>query len=98
MVKKGCIVICKDDDSQDEDFGMSGIVLEGRRDLQIGKEYIVERVDKTHVPSQETLKKHWSAKERPKIIDAWTMLWLKGIAKPVWMKDFRLKKTRIKKS
>jgi hypothetical protein len=97
MVKKGDIVICEDDDSQDEDLGMSGVVLYGRRDLQIGKEYEVVSVDKRHVPSKQTLNEQWPKKEHPRIIAAWTQVWLKGIHQAVWMKHFRVKKARTKK-
>lgn len=47
---KDAILICIDDDSQDEDLGMSGIVLRGNHALRLGKEYEVENVSYRHVP------------------------------------------------
>ena len=35
--KIGDKVICINDDSQDEDLGMSGIVLKGTKGLEVGK-------------------------------------------------------------
>ncbi|NJO63646.1 MAG: hypothetical protein HC836_37290 [Richelia sp. RM2_1_2] len=89
-VKIGDIVVCVDDDSEDEDLGLSGIVLEGRRDLKIGKEYTVETIDTRHVPKKNT---HWKAgKEFQDVQESWLMITLKGIGQPAWYRHFKLKK------
>lgn len=92
-MKAGDIVVCIDDDSQDEDFGASGIVFKGRRDLRIGKEYEVEEVLSHHVPTQ--IDRHgiqvWSDEEYPKVVNYWTMLKLKGVKDAVWLHHFKLK-------
>lgn len=98
-MKKGDIVICINDDSENEDLGMSGIVLYGRRDLIVGKEYEIESVDKSQVPNQfqkygskYSTEKIWTNKEYESVKIAWTKLWLKGISKPAWANLFKLKK------
>ncbi len=47
--KKGQIIICTAEE-EDEDLGMSGIVLKGQRGLVVGDEYEVMIVIKDHVP------------------------------------------------
>lgn len=56
----GSRLICIDDDSVDEDLGFSGIVLKGRRDLEIGQEYIVLSIDATDVPKEAHKKSVWA--------------------------------------
>jgi hypothetical protein len=87
-IKVGDTVICIDDDSSDEDLGMSGIVLSGRRDLVVGKEYIVESVDYRHVPTDFSA---WKKSEIPYIKHCWTQMMLKGINKPVFGSGFKKK-------
>lgn len=98
-MNKGDIVICINDDSENEDFGMSGIVLYGRRDLAVGKEYEVENVDESQIPSQfrkygskYSTEKIWTDKEYESVKIAWTRIWLKGLSKPAWGCLFKLKK------
>jgi len=87
--KVGDVVICVDDDSEDEDLGMSGHVLYGRRDLRVGKEYIVESINDRCVPEDPS---HWTDEEWPFIKEYWQMLKLKGIGQEAWAHLFVQKK------
>jgi hypothetical protein len=90
--KKGDILICIEDDSEDEDLGMSGIVLKGRRDLQVGKEYEIGSVPwdaDRNVPKNQW--KTWTKTEFPKVRWGWYQVYLKGVGSPVFLHNFEPK-------
>lgn len=68
-------IICIDNDSQDEDLGMSGIVLKGTVGLVVGAEYKIMTLDFTQVP---TNKGHWTKEEYEWIKWYWVRSWIKG--------------------
>ena len=82
-MEKGNTVICiiEDEDRQPIDLGMSGIVLEGNKVLIPQKEYIIEDFDLRHITKGDG----------PENIRYWTMVKLKGIKDPQWLRFFKLK-------
>lgn len=85
--KKGDKVVCTDDMSDNEDLGMSGIVLPGRRDLQKGKKYEIERViSDRNVPTNE--RKTWSNKDYQMVRWSWYEVKLKGVSDSVFLTNF----------
>jgi hypothetical protein len=87
--KKGDFVICKDDDSENEDFGMSGIVFPGRKDLQVGKKYEIDRLPwdaDRNVPNNE--RKTWTKEEFQMVRWGWYEVYLKGIGSSVFLHNF----------
>ena len=90
--KKGDVVICIDDDSENEDLGMSGIVLPGRNDLVKGKEYIIDffpwDADR-NVPSNKH--KTWTKEEFQKVRWGWYSVLLKGVCPSVFLHNFEPK-------
>lgn len=87
-LKQGDVVVCIDDDSSDEDVGMSGLVLRGRRDLKLGKEYIIEDIDYRHVPTDMS---YWEPAEHNRIKYYWTLLKLKNVPDTAWAHLFERK-------
>jgi hypothetical protein len=87
--KNGDIVICLDDDSDDLDLGMSGIVLKGRKDLVIGQQYTISSLPwdfDTNVPKKNT---HWTDDEFPMIRWGWHRVYLEGISDSVFLHNFK---------
>lgn len=78
--KIGDEIICIDDDSQDEDFGMSGIVLEGTRGLVVGRAYKIETLDFSQVPENkiEYGSPIWAEKEYDRVRWYWIRAWITG--------------------
>jgi hypothetical protein len=74
--KIGDKIICIDDDSQDEDFGMSGIVLKGTVGLVVGEEYTIETLDFSQVPKNE--KGCWTEEQYEWIKWYWIRAWISG--------------------
>lgn len=90
--KKGDIVICINDSSDNEDFGMSGIVFYGRHDLEVGKEYVISDIpwdSERNVPTNE--KKTWTRIDYPMIRWGWYQVYLKGINSSVFLHNFEPK-------
>jgi hypothetical protein len=90
--KKGDVVICIDDDSENEDLGMSGIVLQGRHDLTKGKEYVIDSLAldaDRNVPSNEN--RTWTKEEFQKVRWGWYSVTLKGIGQSVFLHNFEPK-------
>jgi len=98
----GGTVTCIDDDSQDEDLGMSGIVLKGTRGLVVGRDYTIKSIDTRNVPSQhrpsmiqgDNPVKVWSDEDYPKIAWGWTKCWIEGdgFVGPMFLSHFKPKK------
>lgn len=87
--KKGDKVICIDDCSDNEDLGMSGIVLYGRRDLEKGKEYEISNIPwdaDRNVPTNE--RKTWTKEEFKMVRWGWYQVYLKGVSSPVFLHSF----------
>lgn len=76
----GGIITCIDDDSQDEDLGMSGIVLKGTRGLVVGRDYTIKSIDTRHVPNQYDRQKNpiWTDDEYAWVAWSWTNCWIEG--------------------
>lgn len=90
--KVGDKVICIDDCSSDEDFGMSGIVFHGRHDLEKGKEYEISSVPwgaDRNVPKNE--RKTWSKADFPAVRWGWYQVYLKGISGSEFLHNFEPK-------
>ena len=90
--KVGDIVTCIEDDSSDEDLGMSGIVLPGRHDLQVGKEYVIESIPwdaDRNVPNNKN--KTWTKEEFEMVRWGWYLVYLKGISSSVFLHNFKPK-------
>lgn len=84
--KPGDKVICKDDDSQDEDFGMSGIVLKGRNDLTKEKTYTIkEVVSDRAVPKKNSC---WTKKEYEMVRWSWYEVYLEGVSDRTFLLNF----------
>lgn len=74
--KVGDIVICIDDDSGDEDLGMSGIVLKGTVGLKIGEEYVISELDSDrNVPEYNPV--YWTKEQYKKVAWGWHQCYLK---------------------
>jgi len=89
---KGDIVICKDDDSENEDLGMSGIVFKGRNDLQVGKEYKISSIPwdaDRNVPKNE--RNTWTKEEFQMVRWGWYQVYLEGIGSSVFLHNFEPK-------
>ncbi len=67
--KVGDIVICAELED-DEDFGMSGLVIQGVKGLVVGEEYTICSVDYSQIPKRGTT---WTVSEYPSIQWYWTM-------------------------
>jgi hypothetical protein len=67
--KVGDKVICAQLE-EDEDFGMSGIVLKGVKNIVVGEEYTITSVDTSQVPERGNT---WTKEEYPMIQWYWTM-------------------------
>jgi hypothetical protein len=90
--KKSDKVICLDDGSDNEDLGMSGIVLYGRHDLQVGKEYTISSIPwdaDRNVPKNEN--KTWTRTEFPMVRWGWYQVYLEGISDSVFLHNFKPK-------
>lgn len=91
--KVGNVVICIEDCSADEDWGMSGIVLQGRRDLIKGEEYVISSLPwgyDENVPKNND-KKIWSKQDFPEVRWGWHRVYLKGLANSVYLFNFEPK-------
>jgi len=82
-MQKGDTIICviENEDKEPIDLGMSGIVLEGNKVLVPQKEYVIEDFDLRHL----------SKNDGPESIRYWTMVKLKGVKEPQWLRFFKLK-------
>lgn len=67
--KVGDKVICAELED-DEDFGVSGIVLQGVKGIVVGEEYTIISVDVSQVPKRGDT---WTKEEYPMIQRYWTM-------------------------
>ena len=78
--KIGDKIICIDDDSQNEDLGLSGIVLKGTKGLNVDDEYEIQSLDFSQIPKNKGNygEKVWSDEEYPAIRWYWTLAWIKG--------------------
>ena len=79
--KIGDVVICIDDDSQDEDFGVSGIVLPGTKGLKINEEYTITFLDFDNVPKSrfdQYKNPIWTPKQFNQVRWYWTFAWVKN--------------------
>lgn len=78
--KAGDTVICIDDDSQNEDLGMSGIVLSGTKGLSVGKEYKIQSLDFSDVPKRihENGYAIWTKEEYDQVQWSRTMAFIVG--------------------
>lgn len=88
--KIGDKVICIDDDSDDEDFGMSGIVFKGRNDLIRNKEYIISSLPPDfdrNIPNNN--RNTWTKEEYPIIKWKWYRVHLEGVKKSVFLLNFK---------
>jgi len=85
--KIGDVVICIDDDSQDEDLGMSGIVLPGTVGLKVGREYEIKELSFQHVPDRMHTNGYaiWTTSEYPMVQWAWTYALVEGHGFSKWM-------------
>lgn len=85
--KIGDKVICIDDDSQDEQLGLSTIILKGTVGLKEGKEYEIKGINLKHVPDR--MHKHgyaiWTKDEYPMVKWAWTYALIEGHGFSQWM-------------
>lgn len=71
--KVGDIIICIDDDSQDEDFGMSGLVLKGTKGMVVGNEYeIIEIITDRNVPKYDPTYS-WTKEEYQSVAWGWNL-------------------------
>lgn len=82
-------LVCIDDDSEDEDLGMSGIVLIGNRSLTMEKIYTISDFSFRHVPSNK--RETWTPEEYKKVRLSWVMVELEGIKDLQWLKNFKKK-------
>jgi hypothetical protein len=72
VLKIGDVLECLDDDSDDEDLGMSGIVLKGSKGLIVGEKYIITSVDVSQIPKQMNHgSKTWTDDEYEKVKFYW---------------------------
>ncbi len=88
MPKIGDVVLCMDDCSDDLDFGMSGIVLNGRNDLKRYQKYTISEV----LPSERYLPKNnrnSSEEEFGEIYWGWHKVYLNGITNSVFLHHFK---------
>lgn len=88
--KVGDKVICIEDCSDDEDLGMSGIVLPGRHDLVKGKEYKIGSLPwdtARNVPTNE--RKTWTPEEFKMVRWGWYEVYLKGVSSSVFLHNFK---------
>lgn len=85
--KIGDRIICIDDDSQDEELGMSGIVLKGTVGLKVGSEYEIKDIDLRHVPSRMHRNGYaiWTKEEYLDVQWAWTYALVEGHGFSKWM-------------
>ena len=85
--KAGDVVICIDDDSDDEQLGCSTIILKGTKGLKVGKEYVITSISFEHVPKR--LHPHgyaiWTNREYPIVQWAWTYALIQGHGFCQWM-------------
>jgi len=85
--KIGEEIVCHEDNSEDLDFGASGIVLKGNNDLKVNKTYIIEDFSFKNVPKNE--RGTWTPEEYEQVKVHWVLVWLKGINKPQWLHQFK---------
>ncbi len=87
QIKIGDSIICFSDDSEDLDFGMSGIVLYGNTQIKIGRKYKIEKIFYKHIPLNN--KKTWTTKEYPGVQWYWTLVKLEGVKNTQWLHNFK---------
>ena len=92
--KIGDIVVCIDDDSEDLDIGMSGLVSKGRRDLKKGKEYTIIEIpfdSDRNVPENKSRfgGEQWTDEEYSAIRWGWHRVYLKGVLESVFLNYFK---------
>lgn len=85
--KIGDRVICIDDDLQDEQLGLSTIILKGTVGLKEGKEYEIKNIDLKHVPSRMHSNGYaiWTKEEYPEVQWSWTYALISGHNFHDWM-------------
>lgn len=81
--KVGDKIICIDDNSQDEDLGMSGIVLKGTVGLVVGRKYVIKSLDFKNVPKSRfhyegNQGEIWTKEEFEGVKWYWTYAWIEG--------------------
>jgi hypothetical protein len=91
--KIGDIVVCIDDDSEDLDIGMSGLVSKGRRDLKKGEQYNIIEIpydSDRHVPPNKCRfgGKQWSDDDYTAIRWGWHRVYLEGVSESVFLNYF----------
>lgn len=82
-------VVCINDDTEDVDFGASGIVLKGNRELTLKKIYVIENFIFRNVPNNN--RQVWTPEEYEKVKLYWVQVWLKGMDHPQWLHNFKKK-------
>lgn len=85
--KIGDVVICIDDDSDDEQLGGSTIILKGTKGLKEGKDYRIVELDFKHVPDRMHANGYaiWTTSEYPMVQWAWTYALVEGHGFSKWM-------------
>ncbi|MEO6305490.1 MAG: hypothetical protein ABIP51_20170 [Bacteroidia bacterium] len=98
-IKPGDILICIDEDNEDEDLGMSGIVLKGNKNLTLNQEYEILSIDEKHVQKikhKDSVWKNDSLQEFHDAQDHWVMVSLQPLPSgPIllreWLHNFKKK-------
>jgi hypothetical protein len=99
QIEPGDILICIDEDREDADFGVSGLVFPGNKSLHLEREYEILSIDETNVPADSKKETVWydnSIEEFHKIQDYWVLVDLKDLKtgktlKREWLHNFKKK-------
>ena len=85
--KIGDMVVCIDNDSDDEQLGGSTIILKGTKGLKKGKQYQIAELSFHHIPKRmhENGYAIWTRDEYPMVQWAWTYALVQGHGFCEWM-------------